>query len=431
MSDIHLMVMFIGILLLLLASGVWVGISLLIGACLAMVMFTDLPFWDSFVLDIWSVSSSWTLSALPLFILMGEILSRTRLGDNLFRGLAPWCRSLPGGLMHVNVAGSAFFATITGSSAATVATVGRITLPELEKRGYARQRVIGTLCGAGTLGLLIPPSVTMIVYGVIANVSVADLFIAGIVPGAVLALVFSGYIALTSKADKGTSKDTSELHAGKRKGLLLLAPVVGLMFCVIGSIYTGIATPTEAAAVGVFGALLISAGQRTFSLPMLMEATKDAVAVTAMISLILAASSVITLAMGYTGIPAALASSIASLQLSKPTLILALACFYVLLGCFLDGISMITLTMAIIQPLLKSYGIDLIWYGIFMIIVVEMAQITPPLGINLFVIRGMTGHSIGYIAQAAMPMFFLMILMLVLIYLIPGLVTYLPTVSHG
>lgn len=431
MSDVHLMILFITALLLLIASGVWVGISLLIGACLAMVMFTDIPFWDSFALDMWSVSSSWTLSALPLFILMGEILSRTRLGDNLFRGLAPWCRSLPGGLMHVNVAGSSFFATITGSSAATVATVGRITLPELDKRGYARQRVIGTLCGAGTLGLLIPPSVTMIVYGVIANVSVADLFIAGIIPGIVLAIVFSAYIALTSKADKGASTDTSELHIGKLKGLLLLTPVLVLMVCVIGSIYTGIATPTEAAAVGVFGALMIAVGQRTFNLRMLMDATKDAVAVTSMIMLILTASSVITLAMGYTGIPAALASSITALELSKPELILALACFYIVLGCFLDGISMITLTMAIIQPLLKTYGIDLIWYGIFMIIVVEMAQITPPLGINLFVIRGMTGHSIGYIARAAVPMFFLMILVLVLIYLVPSLVTYLPAISRG
>lgn len=431
MSDLHMMIAFIVILLLVLASGVWVGISLLIGACLAMVMFTDIPFWDSFVLDIWSVSSSWTLSALPLFILMGEILSRTRLGDNLFRGLAPWCRKLPGGLMHVNVAGSAFFATITGSSAATVATVGRITIPELEKRGYDQKRIIGTLCGAGTLGLLIPPSVTMIVYGVIANVSVADLFIAGIIPGVVLALIFAAYIAFTAKSDTGSSDDLASLADGKLKGLLLLSPVLALMVCVIGSIYTGIATPTEAAAVGVMGAILIAIGQRTFDLRMLMDATLDAVAVTAMISLILAASSVITLAMGYTGIPAAMAGKIAALHLSTPMLIFALACFYILLGCFLDGISMITLTMAIIQPLLKSYGIDLIWYGIFIIVVVEMAQITPPLGINLFVIRGMTGHSIGYIARAALPMFFLMVLMLVLIYLVPELVTYLPSLSKG
>lgn len=430
MSDPLLIVAFLAVLIALLAAGVWVGIALIIGACVAMVLFSDIPFWDSFALDTWSMSTSWSLTALPLFIWMGEILSRTRIADNLFQGLTPWCRRLPGGLLHVNVAGSALFSTITGSSAATVATVGRITIPELEKRGYDERRVLGTLAGAGTLGLLIPPSITLIIYGITANVSVADLFMAGVVPGLVLALLFMTYVALTSRHD-GTAAVVSAGRVSKARGLLLLMPVLALMVIVIGSIYLGLATPTEAAAVGVVGALIMAAGQRCLNAKLLIESSLNAVAVTAMIALILMGSSLITLAMEYTGIPATLAGVVTDWQLSTPVLILVLTLFYILLGCFLDGISSITLTMAIIQPILMHYGIDLIWYGVFIILVVEMAQITPPIGINLFVLKGMTSRPIGYIATAALPMFLIMILMVVIIYLFPELATALPSLMRN
>ena len=426
MSDVLLMVLFLISLLAIIASGVWIGVALLIGACLAMMMFSPLPYWPSFVLETWDVATSWSLTSLPLFILMGEILARTKLGENLFQGLTPLCRRLPGGLLHVNVAGSAFFSTITGSSAATVSTVGKITIPELKQRGFSEQRILGTLAGAGTLGLLIPPSITLIVYGITANVSVADLFIAGVLPGIVLAILFMLYIAITSGKDKHTkSSQDNEKRLSFFGSISLLMPIISLMFLVMGSIYGGYATPTEAAAIGVTGALIIAYKHKVLTWKLMSDAALNAVCTTAMIALILLGSSMITMAMEFTGIPTVLAKSISTLDISKPMLIIILTLFYILLGCFLDGISSITLTMSVIQPLLLHYGIDLIWFGIFIIIVVEMAQITPPIGINLFVLQSMTGKSIASIARATTPMFFIMLSMIGVIYVFPELIHFL------
>ncbi|MBS0344160.1 MAG: TRAP transporter large permease subunit, partial [Proteobacteria bacterium] len=357
-----------------------------------------------------------------------EILFRTRLSQDMFKGLAPWMQSLPGRLLHTNVVGCAIFAAVSGSSAATCATIGKMTLPELGRRGYPKDMVIGTLAGAGTLGLLIPPSIIMIVYGVAADVSIAQLFIAGILPGIVLALLFSGYIAIWAlrHPDQVPPADTRMTFMQKLHESRSLIPVALLILAVLGSIYAGIATATEAAAVGVVGALVISAAQGSLSWSTFSESLLGATRLYCMMALILAGAAFLTLAMGYIGLPRHLAEWIGSLGLSKFQLIMMLAAFYIVLGCFLDGISMVVLTMGVIMPTVVAAGIDPLWFGIFIVLVVEMAQITPPVGFNLFVLQGMTGEQLTYVARVALPMFFLMVAAVLLIYFVPGIVTWLP-----
>jgi tripartite ATP-independent transporter DctM subunit len=377
---------------------------------------------------IWGSASSWTLTALPLFIWMGEILFRTRLSQDMFRGLAPWMNALPGRLLHTNVIGCAIFAAVSGSSAATCATIGKMTLPELGKRGYPEDKVIGTLAGAGTLGLLIPPSIIMIVYGVSAEVSIAQLFIAGVLPGILLALLFMGYIAVWALLNPSQvpPPDRSTTLAEKLHESRSLIPVVLLIVAVLGSIYAGIATATEAAAVGVVGALVLSAVQGSLSWATFRDSLLGATRLYCMIALILAGAAFLTLSMGYIGLPRHLAEWIGSLGLSQGQLLIALAVFFVLLGCFLDGISMIVLTMGVLLPTVQAAGIDLIWFGIFIVLVVEMAQITPPVGFNLFVVQGMTGRQLPYVARVSLPMFWLMVLAVVLVWWFPELVHWLP-----
>jgi tripartite ATP-independent transporter DctM subunit len=428
MQDLYLTGLFIFMLFLLLGGGVWIGLALLGVALFAMELFTSRPSGDAMATTIWTASSSWTLTALPLFIWMGEILFRTRLSQDMFQGLAPWLRGLPGRLLHTNVVGCAIFAAVSGSSAATAATIGKMTIPELRQRGYPERMIVGTLAGAGTLGLLIPPSLIMIVYGVSVNVSIAKLFIAGVLPGIVLALLFMGYIAgWAMLRPRQIPSDEPPLPLRQRLSRSRsLIPVVALILAVLGSIYAGFATATEAAAVGVAGALILAAAQGSLDRRSFIDSMTGAVTTSCMIALILAGAAFLTLAMGFTGLPRHLAEFIASLQLSPAILIAALTLFYIVLGCFLDGISCVVLTMAIVEPMIRAAGIDLLWFGIFVVVVVEMAQITPPVGFNLFVLQGMTGHDIGYIARAAFPLFLLMVAMVALLYLVPGLATWLP-----
>ena len=428
MSDITITLLLIGALFLILGSGVWIGLALSGVAWIGMQLFSSRPAGDAMAVTIWGSSSSWTLTALPLFIWMGEILFRTRLSQDMFRGLAPWMQQLPGRLLHTNVVGCAIFAAVSGSSAATCATIGKMSLPELAKRGYPTMMSIGSLAGAGTLGLLIPPSIIMIVYGVTADVSISQLFIAGVIPGIVLALLFSGYIAGWALLNPGKvpPPDAPMTFAQKLNESRSLIPVVVLIAAVLGSIYTGIATATEAAAVGVLGSLVISAAQGSMNWATFKESLMGGTRLYCMIALILAGASFLTLSMGYIGLPRHLAEWIATLGLSKFQLILALTAFFVLLGCFLDGISMVVLTMGVIMPTVQKAGIDPLWFGIFIVIVVEMAQVTPPVGFNLFVLQGMTKREIGTIARAAFPFFLLMVVMVGLLYAFPVIVTFLP-----
>lgn len=428
MDELALTAVFLGLMFLLLGSGVWVGLSLIGVSLFGLLTFTSRPAGDAMATIIWSHSSSWTLTALPLFIWMGEILFRTRLSENLFRGLAPWMNALPGRLLHVNVAGCAIFAAISGSSAATVVTVGKMSLPELRKRDYPERIVIGSLAGAGTLGLLIPPSIILIVYGVTVNESIDQLFMAGILPGIMLALLFMGYIGVWSLMNRDKMPDPEPVTTllDKVKQSANLVPVVLLIAAVLGSIYFGVATATEAAVLGVVGALALSAFQRSLTWESFRDSLMGATATSAMIALILAGAGVLTLTMGFTGLPRNLAAWIDSLQLSPLTLIIALTIFYIILGCFLDGISAVVLTMAVIEPMVKQAGFDMIWFGIYLVVVVEMAQITPPIGFNLFVLQGMTKHDMGYIARAAFPLFLIMIGAVALIVAFPEIATWLP-----
>ncbi|NGM88346.1 TRAP transporter large permease subunit [Parapusillimonas sp. SGNA-6] len=411
-----------------LACGVWVGLTLAGAAWLGMELFSSRPAGDAMAITIWGAASSWTLTALPLFLWMGEILFRSRLSQDLFKGLAPWLDRIPGRLLHTNVVGCAIFAAVSGSSAATCATIGKMTIPELTQRGYPQDQIIGTLAGAGTLGLLIPPSIIMIVYGVAADVSISRLFIAGIFPGMLLAALFMGYIAIWSllHPDQIPHADTRMPFRRKVYESRHLIPVVILIAVVLGTIYTGVATATEAAAVGVIGALILSLIQGSLSWAVFKASLMGATRLYCMIALILAGAQFLTLAMGYIGLPRALAEWIASLGLSQFGLIIALMVFYIVLGCFLDGISIVVLTMGVLLPTVTAAGIDLIWFGIFLVFVIEMAQITPPVGFNLFVLSGMTRKELPYLARVSFPMFLLMIAGVMLIYAVPEIATWLP-----
>jgi tripartite ATP-independent transporter DctM subunit len=368
-----------------------------------------------------------------MFIWMGEILYRTRLAADLFEGLSPWLRRIPGRLLHINVLASGIFAAVIGSSAATTATVGKIALPELLRRGYPERMVLGSLAGSGTLGLLIPPSVMMIVYGVAAEVSVARLFIAGLLPGLLVMLLFMGWVVLSGllNADKMPPPDPP-LPLGQRlRGLLKILPVLLLMVAVIGSIYAGIATPTEAASLGVLGALIIAFWTRSLSWQGLLESLMGAVRTSSMIGFILAGAAVLSIAMAFTGIPAALAAWVAGLGLSKYALLAVLMLLFLVLGAFLDGISIIVLTTSVILPLAKAVGIDLLWFGIFLVIAVELAQITPPVGFNLFVLQGLSGRDIFTIARSALPFLTMLLLAAALITVFPQIVTWLPARMTG
>ena len=428
MPELFLTIFFISILLFFLGTGVWVAISMISVSAIGMMLFTSRPVGDAMATTIWGTASSWTLTALPLFVWMGEILFRTKLSKNLFEGLSPWMQKLPGGLIHVNVVGCALFAAISGSSAATVATVGKMSIPELRKRKYPEKILLGSLAGSGTLGLLIPPSIILIIYGVTVQESIAKLFIAGILPGIMIAAIFMLYVVFWSLLNKKVMPKSFENFSffQKIKKSKQLLPVIILILAVIGSIYTGIATATEAASLGVVGALVLSYFQKSLNLKTFKESLLGATKTSCMIAFILAGSTFLSLAMGFTGLPRNLAIWIQNMDLSPYILIFVLMIFYIILGMFLDGISAVVLTMAIIEPMIRQAGFDMIWFGIFLVVVVEMAQITPPVGFNLFVLQGMANKDMGFIARSAFPLFILMILAVVIIIIFPEIALWLP-----
>lgn len=428
MAELYAIGLFLFVLFFLLGTGVWVGLALMGVAWVGMELFTTRPVGDTMITTIWASSSSWTLTALPLFIWMGEILYRTRLSEDMFRGLSPWLARLPGGLVHTNIVGCTVFAAVSGSSAATLTTVGKMSIPELRARNYPERIVIGTLAGAATLGLMIPPSLALIVYGVTVNESITQLFFAGVFPGLILALMFMGYVAVFSKLSGSWNplREGGMSFAEKMRNSRFLVPVLLLILVVIGSMYGGYATATEAAAIGVIGGLILAASQGSLNWQTFTESLMGATRTSAMIALILAGAAFLKLAMGFTGLPRALADGIAAMELTRFQLLMALLVFYIVLGMFLDGISSVVLTMAVVEPMVREAGIDLIWFGIFVVVVVEMAQITPPIGFNLFVLQGMTDHEMGYITRAALPMFAIMVLMVFVLIWFPDIALWLP-----
>ena len=433
MSALVLSLVLFGLMLALLAGGLWIAMAMSVVAWFGLQFFTSSPPAVNLFQSFWGSSASWSLAALPLFVWMGEILFRTRLSEEMFAGLSPWVSWLPGRLMHVNIVGCGIFAAVSGSSAATCATIAKVALPELKKRGYDERMSLGSLCGAGTLGLLIPPSIIMIVYAIAAEVSILKMFVAGILPGIVLISLFSGYIAVWALLNPARTPQATEpmtlLERVKRARNLI--PCMALIVFVMAAMFTGWATATEAAAFGVLGALIIAWWSGTLSRATFWASLMGATRLSCMILFILAGASFLSSCMAFTGIPRALAECVASLHVHSYGLLAILAAVYLLLGCLIDGISMIVLTMSIVLPMIEAAHIDLIWFGIFIVILVEIAQITPPVGFNLFVLQTMTGRDINYVAGASLPFFFLMLACIAIITLFPELATWLPDALLG
>jgi len=422
-----------GILFLTLASGIWVGFSLFIVGFMGMVLFGTLPAGNNMASSLWSTCEKWEYVALPLFILMGEILYRSGISEKLFKSLVPWLYRLPGGLLLMNIISCTLFAAVSGSSAATTATVGRITLAEFDKLGYDKRLAMGSLAGAGTLGFLIPPSLIMIVYAILAEVSIGKMFMAGILPGLLLAGIYSSYIIYRGIRNPEIAPRTQESYSWKERlvGLKDILPVLILILMVLGSIYGGIATPTEAAALGVFGAAIFAYINRRMNKKIMFECLIGAVKTNAMIMLIVVGAGFLSRVMGFLGIPAAITTAITELNLSPYTLMLLLGGFYVLLGCLLDGFSIVVMTLPIALPMVTAAGFDPIWFGIYLILMVEVSQITPPVGFNLFVIQGLTGEPILNIAKYAFPFFLLMLLTTAIITIFPEIALILPKLMVG
>lgn len=421
----------LGSLAALLLARLWVGFALMAAGLIALFLYQDVPVTKLLAFEAWTSLSAAELAALPLFILMGEILFSTRFPKDLFDGLQPWAKPIPGRLFHLNILGCTLFAAVSGSSAATTNTIGRMTLSELESRGYDRNLAIGSLCGAGTLGFLIPPSIILILYGVLAEVSILDLFLAGIIPGVLLSLGFMGYIAIKTSLNPSLLPKGDETRASwpeKMKGLIKISPALLLILGVLGSLYMGFASPSEAAVLGVAGALIISAIKRDLSWGALKSAFLEAVKTTSMVGFILLGALFLTRAMAFLEIPSSIAGGIEAMALSPLMLIFVLLLFYVGLGMILDGLSIIVITLPIVLPLVVAAGFDPIWFGIFVVITVEMAQVTPPVGFNLFVVQNLTGEGIAKIARAAFPFFLIMAAFALLIAVFPGIVTFLPDV---
>lgn len=417
----------IGLLVLFLGSTIWVGVSLFLVGIGGLTFFTSSPPMTIMNNILWNNTNSSTMLALPLFILMGEILFRSKISENLFKGLTPWISFLPGRLIHVNIAASSLFAAVSGSSAATTATVGKITLPELSKRNYDRSLSLGSLAGAGTLGFLIPPSMMMIVYGIVADVSIGKLFIAGIVPGIILATALSGYIIIRCLINPSLAQGEEKYSWAYRfKTLPLILPVIILIALVLGSIYSGWATPTEAASVGVAGSLFFALFSRTLTISIFKDVLLATVKTSTMIMLIVAGASYLSVVVGYLNMPAKLTTFISELGLSSYMLIIILTIMYIILGCLLDGFSMIVMTMPLALPLIIAAGFDPLWFGIYMIFMIEVAQITPPVGFNLFVINGMVEEDILTIAKYALPSFLIILLIVAVITVFPDIILWLP-----
>lgn len=418
------------LLLGLLGAGVWVALGLMGVGIAGLEIFKSIPVERVLAQTVWNSLSSPELLALPLFILMAELLFRSRFIGGLFYALEPWVRNVPGGLLHTNVLGCTFFALISGSSAATTSAIGKITLSELEERGYPRSIAMGSLAGAGTLGFLIPPSIVMIVYGVLSQTSVVKLFAAGIIPGLALALIFMGYIVVVSylrPMNVRKDVDKGSIWAERVRRLPTLMPFLLLIVAILGSMYTGMASPSEAAAFAVIMTLIIMAAERSLTRKSIYAACIGTARTVSMLGLIIAAASFLSTSMGYLGLPQIISNAVTSMDLSPFMLIMMLLVVYLVLGCFLEGMSMIVMTLPIVLPLVVAAGFDKVWFGVFLIIVVEMAQITPPVGINLFVIQGLTRRPLGKIVLAAMPFFFLMVAFVLLITVFPGIVTFLPS----
>ena len=426
----------VGLLALYLGLGVWIFVALSLVGISSLLLIEGMPLEQIAGIikgNFWRIGSSWELAAIPLFVLMGELMFRSTVSERMFRGLTPWVSAIPGRLLHTNILGCTLFAAVCGSRSATTVTIGKITIKSLLERGYSDRLAIGSLAGAGTLGLMIPPSIAMIIYGILADQSIARLFAAGVLPGLMIASMYSLYImavclvrpTMTPKAEQRFSL------ADRLKGLLDLIPIMALIVMVLGGIYTGIATPTEAAALGVGGTLVIIVALRQLKWRMIVDSLMGSVRITCMCITIVAAASFLSSAMGFLQVPAQIAAGIAMLDLGPYGLMVLLFVFYLILGCVLEGISMLVMTVPITLPLVVASGFDPIWFGIFLVAVIEIAQITPPVGFNLFVLQATTGRSIAWIAIAAFPFFCILTLASAILVVFPEIALWFPNAIYS
>jgi tripartite ATP-independent transporter DctM subunit len=436
MSVIEIGGLLLLLMMFLLAGGVWIAITLAIVGWVGMALFTSQPpmIWSKNLFSaFWDSNNSWELAALPMFIWMGEILFRTKLSEEMFEGLAPWLNRVPGRLMHTTILGCGIFGSVSGSSAATCATIAKVALPELKKRGYDENLALGSLATAGTLGILIPPSITMVVYAVAADASIIRIFLAGFIPGFILMALFSGYIAWWSirNPDKvpPPGEDLSFREKLRRSGNLI--PCSLLIIFIVWVLVAGWATATECAAYGVLGSLAIAWNSGSLNWENFKGSLMGATRVSCMIMFILAGAAFLTKTMAFTGIPRELAEWVNGLGLSPFALISMLAVIYLILGTALDGISMIVLTAAVVMPMIQKAGFDLVWFGIFIVLLVEIAEVTPPVGFNLFVLQNMTGKDSNYIARAALPFFACLVICIGIITVFPSTVTWFPNYVMG
>lgn len=418
------------LLAILLGSGLWIGPTLFITGWVTLTLFTDRPVLQILGSVVWNNVNSSSLMALPLFIMMGEFLVRSKVSDDLFEGLTPWVAKLPGGLLHVNVIASAFFAAITGSVNATTATVGKITIPEFRKRGYDETLSIGSLTSSGTLGILIPPSVPMLIYGVAANVSIGKLFIAGLLPGLLLMLCFCVYLGIMAKVKHQDMMTETYSWSDRIKSLPKIFPVIVLIAFVLGSIYAGWATPTEAAAIGVLGSMLLGVMSRAMNFKVFTECLVGSVKTNCMVMLILIGASFFSVALGFIGLPKWLSATLVSYGAGKVEVILLITCVYLILGCLIDGYSMIVMTVPMFLPLIKDMNMDPLWFGIYVVLLVQVANITPPVGFNLFLVTGIAERSIGFISRSVLPFIGIMALFVALITVFPDIVLILPNMMQ-
>ena len=432
-----LSIILIAFMFVLLLSSLWIGISLILTGIIGMFLFDhNLPpvisiydkIGDLLASSLYDAMNSWSLAALPMFILMGEVLYKSSISTKLLNGLKPWLAYVPGGLLHVNVAACSLFAAVSGSSAATTATVGKITLDELKKRGYSKELAMGSLAGSGTLGFLIPPSLIMIIYGVMSDVSIGKLFVAGILPGILMASLYSFYIMYKAKVDPSVLPDVEEKFtwADKLHSLKDLAPIFLLISVVLGSIYGGFATPTEAAALGVLGSLLLATYFKAIDLEVLKNAILNTVRTSVMIGFIIAGAVFLSQVIGFLGIARAMSEFITGLGLSPLMLILLIGIMYIVLGMILEAVSIVVMTLPIVLPIVVLAGFDPLWFGVFLVFMVEMAQITPPVGFSLFVIQSISDEKIETILKATLPFFIMMIITVMAITFFPEIVHYLP-----
>lgn len=431
MEPLSIALLTIGLLFGYLLLGVWVFVAIMMVGLTALHLLLDFPLdriGSIMRSTMWKTATSYELASVPLFILMGEIIFRTDISDKLFRGLSPWVSAIPGRLLHCNIGGCTLFAAISGSSTATTATVGKITLTELQARGYDRSLALGSLAGAGSLGLMIPPSISMIIYGILSETSIAHLFAAGLLPGLMMAGLFSAYIGVRALTSAGVVTEPRQRYTARQYLLSLadLMPIVLLLVVVMGGIYTGLVAPSEAAALGVAAALAVTGATGQLSRRMLREALVAASRTSCMVLSILIAAAFMSSAIAFAHVPQETARLIGALGLGPVGLIVLIGVFYLVVGMFLDGLSIMVMTLPITLPLVTAAGWDPVWFGVFMVITIEMGLVTPPVGFNLFVLQGMTGVSIGRIARAAFPFFLLMVLAALLITAFPGIALWLP-----